>query len=114
MTDADAVQGTNSLYVADEDGMNLLPDKLHVVSGTGAINVISGSGSVTVLTAEGKENLSLLGYSTGPISASSYLIKGSGWGHNVGMSQYGARAMAELGMDYREILSFYYEGAEIG
>lgn len=37
-----------------------------------------------------------------------------GYGHGVGMSQYGARAMALEGKDYREILSAYYSGTELG
>lgn len=37
----------------------------------------------------------------------------SGYGHRVGMSQYGAQAMAEAGADYCEILSYYYKGTEI-
>ncbi len=36
-----------------------------------------------------------------------------GYGHNVGMSQYGANAMAAEGADYREILSHYYPGTEL-
>ena len=32
----------------------------------------------------------------------------TGYGHGVGMSQYGAKAMAELGYDYIDILKFYY------
>ncbi len=36
-----------------------------------------------------------------------------GYGHNVGMSQYGANAMAKEGKTYREILAYYYTGAEI-
>ena len=37
-----------------------------------------------------------------------FTITGSGSGHNLGMSQYGAKAMAELGYTYDEILKFYY------
>lgn len=37
-----------------------------------------------------------------------------GYGHRVGMSQYGAKAMAETGMSYEEILKWYYTGVEIG
>lgn len=37
-----------------------------------------------------------------------------GYGHRVGLSQYGADAMAEQGSDYRQILSHYYPGTEIG
>ena len=36
-----------------------------------------------------------------------------GFGHRVGLSQYGAKAMAESGSDYREILAWYYTGAEL-
>lgn len=36
-----------------------------------------------------------------------------GYGHGVGMSQYGADAMAKSGADWKEILSHYYTGAEI-
>ena len=37
----------------------------------------------------------------------------SGSGHRVGMSQYGAKTMAEEGKDFREILRWYYPGAEL-
>lgn len=36
-----------------------------------------------------------------------------GYGHGVGMSQYGANGMAEEGKDYREILSYYYQDIDI-
>ena len=34
----------------------------------------------------------------------------TGYGHGVGMSQYGANAMAKKGKTYKEILSHYYQG----
>ena len=36
-----------------------------------------------------------------------------GFGHRVGMSQYGANAMAKLGFDYQTILQYYYRGVKI-
>ncbi len=36
-----------------------------------------------------------------------------GYGHRVGLSQYGAEAMAEQGADYSEILKHYYTGVEL-
>lgn len=36
-----------------------------------------------------------------------------GYGHRVGLSQYGAQAMAELGFSYRTILQYYYQGARV-
>ena len=38
---------------------------------------------------------------------------GKGFGHGVGMSQWGAYRMAEAGHDYREILRHYYQGVQI-
>ena len=40
------------------------------------------------------------------------LLDGEGWGHGVGMSQWGAKAMADAGSDYVEILGHYYGGLE--
>lgn len=40
-------------------------------------------------------------------------FRGSGWGHGVGMCQWGAKVMSEKGKDYREILEFYYPGTKI-
>ena len=37
-----------------------------------------------------------------------------GYGHCVGLSQYGAKCLAEDGKDYREILSWYYKGVDFG
>jgi stage II sporulation protein D len=39
-------------------------------------------------------------------------IDGEGWGHGVGMSQWGAQIMAKAGVGYGEILSHYYTGTE--
>lgn len=36
-----------------------------------------------------------------------------GYGHGVGMSQYGANAMAQAGQTYREILEHYYTGVTV-
>lgn len=36
-----------------------------------------------------------------------------GFGHRVGMSQYGANAMAQAGADYRQILQWYYSGVAV-
>ena len=40
-------------------------------------------------------------------------IRGGGYGHGVGMSQYGAKVLAEAGMEYQKILSHYYPGTEL-
>lgn len=47
-----------------------------------------------------------IGYAEGIFTFTTY-----GYGHDVGMSQYGANAMAQEGHTYREILAYYYPGA---
>ncbi len=42
-----------------------------------------------------------------------YILQGGGFGHGVGMSQYGAHRMAFLGFNYAQILDFYYPGTQI-
>lgn len=42
-----------------------------------------------------------------------FTVWGGGYGHGVGMSQNGAQQMAREGNDYTDILTFFYEGAEI-
>ena len=42
-----------------------------------------------------------------------WVFVGSGHGHGVGMSQWGAQGMARGGASYREILSAFYPGARI-
>ena len=38
-------------------------------------------------------------------------FEGRGWGHGVGLSQFGAKGMAERGYAYTQILEYYYPGA---
>ncbi len=40
-------------------------------------------------------------------------FKGRGWGHGVGLCQWGAFMMAKRGRSYKEILNFYYPGSQI-
>ena len=44
---------------------------------------------------------------------SSFAFTTHGYGHGVGMSQYGAEAMAQGGADWQEILRYYFPGCEI-
>lgn len=44
---------------------------------------------------------------------STFVFSGAGYGHGVGMCQYGARGMARAGYDYRAILEHYYPGTTV-
>ena len=46
-------------------------------------------------------------------SKATFTFRGRGWGHAVGMSQNGAKGMAENGFSAEEIIKWYYSGVEI-
>ncbi|MGI6358220.1 MAG: SpoIID/LytB domain-containing protein [Bacillota bacterium] len=46
-------------------------------------------------------------------AASGFVFKGTGYGHGVGLSQWGAYAMAKNGHSYEEILRHYFQGIEL-
>ena len=83
-------------------------------SSLSGLYAISGDGSVSqlpdlpyVITSSGVSAMTTAG------GGSTYTLSGTGWGHSVGMSQYGAKAMAEQGYTYDEILEFYYTGVDV-
>jgi stage II sporulation protein D len=41
------------------------------------------------------------------------VLQGGGFGHGIGMSQYGADAMGREGQSYEDILAYYYRGATV-
>ena len=41
-------------------------------------------------------------------------FEGKGYGHGVGLSQWGAYVMAREGRSFRDILKYYYQGVDIG
>ena len=111
VTDANAEDAP--LCVNDSSG--LLPEtgSLYALDGSGQVSSVGEAGCITVITGSGTETLNLSG-SGAAVTTERFLISGSGWGHNVGMSQYGAKAMAELGFTYDEILKFYFSGVDVG
>ena len=48
-----------------------------------------------------------------PAAGRQLLVRGQGFGHGVGMSQWGAHGLAEQGADFRAILGHYYRGADV-
>lgn len=84
----------------------------------------SASGTVTKMTAGGAELSGAEFRRILSLRSANFTVEHSekggtfsvttkGSGHGVGMSQYGANAMANSGKDYKEILLHYYGGAEI-
>jgi stage II sporulation protein D len=48
------------------------------------------------------------------VTVTTFIFSGRGWGHAVGMSQYGALGFANEGWTYDRILSHFYAGTELG
>ncbi len=92
------------------------PDGLTVLerSGSGRVARVAFDGSSGRAVVEGPALTRVLRdaglKSTRIVVTGSLSVRGDGWGHGVGMSQYGARALAERGYDYGRILAFYYPG----
>ena len=61
-------------------------------------------------TLTGKESSTSL---NNTLPGSDFVIKGRGYGHGVGMSQYGAVEMAKQGKTYYEILMYYYPSIQL-
>ena len=71
------------------------------------------------LTLTGRDSYAFIGMSNCRFTVERedelFVFSGNGWGHNCGMSQWGARAMAETyGYDCEDIIRFYYTGAYVG
>lgn len=102
-----------AIYAATEKRVQSLETdrgRVSIISSDGKIsnntnknlNVISDSEIVSLNTTEFVD-----------ISRGSVVISGRGYGHGIGMSQYGAMEMAKQGFDFEEILKYYYTDIEI-
>lgn len=99
----------NSLTVVDAAGNTRSvtgQSGLMAVSGDGTVSSLDG-GSAGVYGTDGTNTVKLT------VFPEQIVFKGHGWGHGVGMSQWGAYQMAKEGKTYRDIITFYYTGVEI-
>ncbi|MDD4715589.1 MAG: SpoIID/LytB domain-containing protein [Oscillospiraceae bacterium] len=109
-------EGTGgSVYYVNPGGGTLSSlNGVYALDGTGAAGQIGSSGNY-VITGDGVQQLSPSSSSdtTASTTNSTFTISGSGWGHNLGMSQWGAYCMAKQGYTYDKILKFYYTNVTI-
>ena len=71
---------------------------------------VSGLNSVTVVN--GFEDRTYVHTVSGG-NPDIFVFSGEGWGHGIGMSQYGAKGMAEAGFSYEQILTHYFSGTTL-
>lgn len=72
-------------------------------------------GNLTLKGVDVRNTLSLksTNFTIEKVSTDLLKITTLGYGHGVGMSQWGANYMAQSGGDYKEILKYYYQGVEV-
>jgi len=84
-----------------------------VTDGAGSVDTVSVGG----VTVKGTQVRSALGLRsacfTWEARDGKLVFFVTGYGHGVGLSQYGANAMAAAGADYREIITHYYTGVTV-
>jgi len=102
------IEETGRMTVMDGQGRTReLPKQsgsLSIVGGNGQTQTIS-DGNLFIMDANAQVRAATV--------APKFIISGYGWGHGIGMSQWGARGFAEQGYDYQYILLYYYKNVTI-
>ena len=98
-----------NIYSVNDTGESVALGSMSAIDSSGKSSALSGN--VYVITSSGTSQL--VQRTTTSSGSGSFVISGSGYGHNVGMSQWGAYSMANLGYSYRDILQFYYTDVSI-
>ena len=102
------------VYIMGKDG-KLIPKRLSQLSvlDNGVRKSVSRSGVSRAINKKRQIEDIFADQSMPGIPTSGIVIEGKGYGHGVGMSQYGAKNMAEEGYTFEEILKHYYSGIDI-
>lgn len=100
------------LTVVPDNAITITDGSGFYEKGPSTVSVLSGDGSISNLSAEVEIAGSNQNHKV-KSTADNYTIAGKGWGHGLGMSQWGAKKMAESGFDYEQILTFYYTNTHI-
>jgi len=113
--------------VVDDGVTSISRDSLFVITADGVsfiekpVSILTESGIETVFSDEAAEAEAASEAETAPDEPTTvnvgklqgWILSGHGYGHNVGLSQWGAYAMAEEGYNYKQILEFYYPGTTL-
>lgn len=98
----------SKLYVNDTS-LDKSASGYYAIGGSGQVNAVAGSGLYAISGDKKIEQVRMTGTGSGE-----YFISGTGSGHNIGMSQCGAYAMAQQGFSYEQIIKFYFTGVQVG
>lgn len=96
----------SKLRIVGSERTLVIGKELEIRKALSPTHLYSSAFTATALDLSGKEN------APGKVPAA-FRLDGRGWGHGVGMCQIGAAVMGRQGKSYRDILAFYYRGAEL-
>ncbi|MFI3253213.1 MAG: SpoIID/LytB domain-containing protein [Eubacteriales bacterium] len=110
-----ATPSFDDIYGISSAGIHTISENPYVITGTGTISPLSEESTPDETpdqTPDSSDSTILQG--SHYVEGNTYSFNGSGWGHNIGMSQFGAYAMAYYeGFTYDEILEFYFPGTNV-
>ena len=106
------VRGIGTLYDVNikKVGYSRRPIELEIV-GSNGIKTLKGGKIRSALRLP--EQLFVMNKRYSGSTVASYTFTGRGWGHGVGMCQFGAFGLAKMGVKYDEIIKHYYTGVEL-
>lgn len=103
----------------EERAVALDPSRPAVAVGGGGARRTASAGELWVLGANGRA-VPVTAVSQSPLALTltavpaGFELRGRGYGHGTGLSQWGARALAERGESYQKIVGYYYQGIALG
>lgn len=125
------IVGNKEVASVEQAGMSIRTvspeknSKLNIISGSGIKSLPEGNFKTVssgIIAETAPSNLKIITLSRSDVflpktdikpADDEYLFVGSGFGHGVGMSQWGAKAYADDGWDYKKILLHYYRDTEL-
>lgn len=107
------INGGNAEETVNINGIQVAVDDLYAQGDGKKAKEIDLAGGLVALTANGLEKITITEPAKVENKSGVYVISGTGSGHNIGLSQEGARSMAGLGFTCEEIIEFYFTGAKV-
>jgi len=102
------------LFATDGDAVSSCNREVFVLSGEGGEVLGEALASSDEGTSAPDSSAALSGTAPGAaVGQAGIVIRGSGYGHGLGMPQYGAKQLAQEGWRYRDILLYFYSGVKL-
>lgn len=106
------VRGIGTLYDVNikRQGYSRRAAEIEII-GSNGVKILKGGKIRSALRL--REQLFVINKKYSGNQVTGYTFTGRGWGHGVGMCQYGAYGLAKMGVKYDEIIKHYYTGVDV-